>query len=170
MFCGPELVEPQAGSAKFDPKARAAAVSAAGDEVPAACGGPSTPGGGPSALHGTTKLPHCIEVRVGGVWRGAAPVVGIVANVAEVGGQRGVAVCRRRGLEGPSFTRGTGAVVVVSTSIVSIATTLFVALVAGGISRLLNYISLRVVHRVTWVAGILATLVMLRSPGRAGVA
>ena len=97
-------------------------------------------------------------------------MMSVVANVAEVGGQRGVAVCRRRGLEGPSFTWGTGAVVVVSTSIVSIATTLFVALVAGGISRLLNDISLRVVHRVTWVAGILATLVMLRSPGRAGVA
>ena len=79
--------KPQAGSAKFDPKARAAAVSAAaGDEVPAACGGPSTPGGGPSPLHGTSKLPHCIEVRVGGVWGGAAPVVGIVAHVAEVGG------------------------------------------------------------------------------------
>lgn len=61
-------------------------LPAPGDEVPAACGGPSTPGGGPSPLHGTTKLPHCIEVRVGGVWRGAAPVVGIVANVAEVGG------------------------------------------------------------------------------------
>ena len=79
--------KPQAGSAKFDPKARAAAVSAAaGDEVPAACGGPSTPGGGPSPLHRTSKLPHCIEVRVGGVWGGAAPVVGIVAHVAEVGG------------------------------------------------------------------------------------
>ena len=100
VFCGPELVEPQAGSAKFDPKARAAAVSAAGDEVPAACGGPSTPGGGRQVKNPTTlvgqrlRLPHCVEVGVGGVWGTARPVrvVRVVANVAEVGREGGVAV------------------------------------------------------------------------------
>ena len=88
-------------------------------------------------------------------------MMGIVANVAEVGGQGGVAVCSRGGgLKGSPFTWGTWAVVVVSTGVVTIAP-LLVALVAGRIAGLLHHIALRVVDRITWVARVLTTLVML---------
>ena len=82
------------------PKPGRRQVSAERDEVPAACGGPSTPGGGRQVKNPTTlvgqrlRLPHCVEVGVGGVWGTARPVrvVRVVANVAEVGGEGGVAV------------------------------------------------------------------------------
>ena len=119
------------------PKPGRRQVSAERDEVPAACGGPSTPGGGRQVKNPTTlvgqrlRLPHCVEVGVGGVWGTARPVrvVRVVANVAEVGGEGGVAVGSRGGLKGTPFTWGTWAVVVVSTSVISISS-LFVAVVA----------------------------------------
>ena len=55
--------------------------------------------------------------------------VRVVANVAEVGGEGGVAVGSRGALKGATFTWGTWAVVVVSTSVISISS-LFVAVVA----------------------------------------
>ena len=97
-------------------------------------------------------------------------MMGIVANVAEVGGQGCVAVCSRGGcLKGSPFTWGTWAVVVVSTGVVTIAP-LLVALVAGRIAGLLYHIALRVVDRITWVARVLTTLVMLGPSRGAGVA
>ena len=68
------------------------------------------------------------------------------------------------------FTWGTWAVVVVSTGVVSVASPLLVALVAGWIAGLLDHIALRVVPRITWVARVLPTLVMLRPSRGAGVA